>query len=104
MSTHHISVLRMKIFIYLSRLAFLNSFIDEHHFTSVYVVGDMNADISDGHSLFAKHMCQFCDDNSFILSSQLLLPADSYTYKSDAWHIASWLDHRISIADASHCG
>lgn len=45
-------------------------------------------------------MCQFCDDNNFILSSQLLLPADSYTYISEAWHTTSWLDHCISTADA----
>uniref|UniRef100_A0A0S7EYH5 LIN1 n=1 Tax=Poeciliopsis prolifica TaxID=188132 RepID=A0A0S7EYH5_9TELE len=86
--------------IYLNRLAFLSSFIDDHCFTSVYVVGDMNADISDEHSSFAKHMHQFCDDNSLLLSSQLLLPAESYTYISEAWHTMSWLDHCISSADA----
>ena len=64
------------------------------------MVGDLNADLSDDSSLFANHMLQFCEDNNFILSSQLLLPVGSYTYISEAWHTTSWLDHCISTADA----
>ena len=64
---------------YLNRLAFINSFISENHTTSVHVVGDLNADISDKRSLFAKLLLQFCDDNNFFLSTQMLLPADSFT-------------------------
>lgn len=60
----------------------------------------MNADLSDRCSLFAKHMLQLCDDNNLTLSSQVLLPADSYSYISEAWHTTSWLDHCISTADA----
>lgn len=63
--------------IYKERLGFLNSFINDNQFTSVCVLGDMNADLSDSQSMFAKHMLQFCDDNNLMLSSQLLLPADS---------------------------
>lgn len=43
---------------------------------------------------------QFCQDNNFILSSKVLLPRDSYTYISEAWHTTSWLDHCITTADA----
>lgn len=64
------------------------------------VIGDMNADISDSNSSFANHMVQFCQDNNFILSSKVILPADSYTYISEAWHSTSWLDHCISTASA----
>ncbi len=39
---------------YLNGLAFINSFISENQATSVFVVGDMNADISDKSSLFAN--------------------------------------------------
>ena len=85
---------------YLNRLAFINSFISECLVTSVYIVGDMNADLSDRNSMFAKHLLQFCADNSLFLSSKLLLPADSYSYISEAWHTTSWLDHCISTADA----
>ena len=86
--------------VYLNRLAFINSFILDNQNTSVYVVGDMNADLADKHSLFAKHMINFCEENNLILSSQLLLPAESYTYISEAWHTTSWLDHCICTADA----
>lgn len=83
---------------YLNRIAFINSFIQDNTYSSVYAIGDMNADISDRNSLFANRMAQFCQDN-FILSSNVLLPNDSYTYISEAWHTTSWLDHCISTAD-----
>ena len=69
---------------YVNRLAFISSFISEHQGTSVCVVGDMNADISDKHSYFHKHMVRFCNDANLILSSKELLPADSFTYYSEA--------------------
>ncbi len=65
----------------------------------VYVVGDMNADVADRNSLFMNHLTHFCEDNNFVLSSKVLLPIDSYTYISEAWHTTSWLDHCISTAD-----
>lgn len=64
---------------YHNRLAFINAFIQDNSTYSVYVVGDMNADITDSDSLFANHLTRFCEDNNFILSSRVLLPADSYT-------------------------
>ena len=85
---------------YLNRLAFINSFIADNHSTSVYVVGDMNADLSDKNSLFAKHLAHFCEESNLLFSSQLLLPSDSYTYISEAWHTTSWLDHCLSTSDA----
>ena len=33
------------------------------------------------------------------MSTKELLPTDSYTYISEAWHTTSWLDHCISTAD-----
>ncbi len=85
---------------YLNKLAFINSFIMDNHSTCVYVVGDMNADLRDRCARFSKHMLQFCDDNNLILSSQLLLPSESYSCISEAWHSTSWLDHCISTVDA----
>jgi len=61
---------------------------------------DMNADISDNNSVFAKHLNNFCTDSNSILSSRELLPAASYTYISEAWHTTSLLDHCISTAGA----
>ena len=69
---------------YLNRLAFINAFIQDNSICSVYVVGDMNADITDSNSLFAKHLTCFSEDNNFTLSSRVLLPAYIYTYINEA--------------------
>ena len=53
--------------------------------------------------LLDMHMSQLCMDNSYILSSQALIPTDSYTHVSKAWNIVSWLDHIVSSADFHHC-
>ena len=67
-------------------------FIQDNACTYFFIVGDLNADVSDNHSAFAKHIVQICSDNGLILSSKVLLPDDSYPYISDAWH-TTWLDH-----------
>ena len=41
--------------------------------------------------------------NSYIISSQALLPTDSYTHVSEAWGSVSWLDHIVFSADFHHC-
>lgn len=63
-------------------------------------MGDLNADISDDKSLFGQHSIQFCKDSKLVLSSKNILPVDSYTYISEAWHTTSWLDHVICTANA----
>ena len=85
---------------YLNRLACVMSFIQDCASTCIYVVGDMNADVPDVNSLFANHLMQFCSDGGLILSSKVLMPDNSYTYISEAWHTTSWLDHCICTADA----
>ena len=86
--------------VYLSRLAFIMSFIQDNPSICIYVVGDLNADISDANSLFGNHLIQFCSDSGLILSSKVLLPNNSYTYISEAWHTTSWLDHCLCTMDA----
>ena len=85
---------------YLSRLAFIMSLIQDNPSTCIYVIGDMNADVTDANSLFGKHLAQFCSDSGLILSSKLRLPNDSYTYISEACHSTSWLDHCLCTVDA----
>ena len=48
-------------------------------------------------------MVQLCDDNGFILSSKVLLPADSFIHVSEAWGSVSWLDHIVSSSDFNNC-
>lgn len=85
---------------YVNKLAFISSFLQSEALTNIFIVGDMNADISDKRSSFANHISNFCADNNLTLSSRELLPAESYTHISEAWHTTSWLDHCLSTADA----
>ena len=80
-------------------MAHISAVVDELDTTCVYVMGDYNADISDDHSMFANHLLTCCQDNGFVLSSQQLLPSNSFTFISN-WETVSWLDHCISSSDA----
>lgn len=55
-------------------------------FCFLFIVGDLNADVSDNHSIFTKHLIQFCHNNGLILSSKVLLSDSSYTFINDARH------------------
>lgn len=44
----------------------------------MFVTGDMNVDIADVKSVFAKHLKQFCVDSGIVLSSRELLPDEFY--------------------------
>ena len=78
--------------------------LDRPSTTCFVINGDWNANLREGcNSLFAKHMVQSCDDNGFILSSKVLLPADSFTHVSEAWGSVSWLDHIVSSSDFHNC-
>ena len=60
---------------YVNRLAFIKYFIADNCCTIIYVTErDMNADISDNASSFAKNMIRMCEDHNLVLSSQVLLP------------------------------
>ena len=85
---------------YVSKLAFLQSFIEDNSSSCIYIVGDYNANLADDKSLFAKHMLRFANDANLIISSKVLLPDTSYTYISEAWNTTSWLDHVVSTAVA----
>ena len=85
---------------YLCRLAFIVSYIQDNSSSCIYVVGDMNADVTGDNSLFGKHLIQSCSDSGLTLSSKILLPEDSFTYVSEAWHTTSWLDHCLCTVDA----
>ncbi|XP_024116673.2 uncharacterized protein LOC112138347 [Oryzias melastigma] len=85
---------------FLNRLAFINCFIRDHNFLNVFIIGDLNSDISDCASTFGNHLKQFWEDNGLTLSTGILLPEDSFTHISEAWHTTSWLDHCVTSADA----
>ena len=85
---------------YLEKLGELGSILEGINHTSYIVVGDWNANLGQtGQAIFAKHMTEFCDEHSLIISSTALLPLDSFTYVSDSWGTISWLDHAVSSLD-----
>ena len=44
---------------YMNRLAFISAFIKESVCTSIFILGDMNADISDNNSLYGQQLIRF---------------------------------------------
>lgn len=58
------------------------SFIQDNATTCFFIVGDMNAVVSGGSSLFANHLIKFWSDNGLVLLSKE--PAKSYKYITDA--------------------
>ena len=89
---------------FLQRIWYVKSFIEELPTTSVYVVGDYNADISDTGSLFSNYLQQFGSDNDLILSTKNLLQEDSLTFtyegrlKSFASRIEGIIQHALSMS------
>lgn len=61
-------------------------FDEENASTGFCVIEYMNIEVSDVNSLFANHLMQFCRNGDVILSNKVLMPDDSYTYISEAWH------------------
>ena len=88
---------------YIEKLSMLDSFIQSVNHPSYAIVGDFNSNISSINgrinSKFGKLVIDFCEQNSTVLSSQIMLPIDSYTYISERWGTTSWLDLLISSTD-----
>lgn len=85
---------------FVDRLSKLNVLLDELDSTCVTIVGDFNSNINKPNSCFAKYLSEYCDLFKYKWSSINHLPADTYTYISDAWGSQSWLDHCISTQDS----
>lgn len=85
---------------YLACLGTISSAIDEFGDTCFAIMGDWNANLREGNSsMFAGHLHDFCRENSYVLSSKIFLPDDSYTYVSCAWGSQTWLDHVVTSSD-----
>ena len=69
--------------------------VEEFGSPYVYICGDFNANLSQS-SRFGKELKQVCRDNSFSISDELLLPADTFTFVSSSHGSTSWLDHVLS--------
>lgn len=68
-------------------------------------IGDFNAHVtvdgSNGHK-FGEELVRFSSEENLLLSDLQQLPADSYSYFSEAHHSTSWIDHILCTHGASH--
>ena len=85
--------------LFLECLGFLSSTIEELDCTCITIIGDWNADVSNDNHQFGNYLNQFCSDIGLITSSELKLPENSFTYKSDSWRTTSWIYHCVSSKD-----
>ena len=85
---------------FLNNLGKLHSIMEELDCTCVFIVGDFNADISDDKALFGTYLKKFCCESGLKLSSETLLPENTFTFLSDVWNTTSWLDHCVCTNDA----
>lgn len=82
---------------YLDHLGKLTTMLHEQECPNMCMLGDFNAGTT---NMFGQLLSSFCKDNDFTVSDQILLPADSFTYISDAHGSTSWIDHCISSNSA----
>ena len=85
---------------YFDKLGQLSAIIEDMRTSSFLIIGDWNANLGGtGQNMFAKLMKEFCQDHSLLISSELLLPKDTFSFISDSWGTKTWLDHAVSSHD-----
>ena len=76
-------------------LAKMLQIVDEFESPYVYICGDFNANFLQT-SRFGKELRKVCSGNCLIISDELMLPADTFTFVSTCYGSTSWLDHVVS--------
>merc|ERR1739842_187917 len=78
----------------------LKLIIDDLDTTSVSIIGDINADLVKTSHSHGPLLRQFVSDTGLIVSSEQLLPEDSFSFISEMkLGETSWLDHCLSTQD-----
>ena len=86
--------------IFQGQLEELESIIAELDTTSVNIVGDWNADLINPSHLHGPLLRQFSNETSLIISSERMLPENTFTFVSEMrLGETSWLDHCVSTQD-----
>lgn len=78
---------------YVCYLSELQNLIDDIAIPNVCIIGDFNAGNS---NKFGKLLNDFCKEQGYFMSDMQFLPADTFTYISDAHSSTSWLDHCLT--------
>ena len=86
--------------IFQGQLEELKMIIEDLDTTSVTIIGDLNADVVNPSHPHGPLLKQFSGENSLVISSEQLLPNDSFSFISEMNPgQVSWLDHCISTQD-----
>ena len=86
--------------IFQAQLEELKTIIDGLDTTSVSIIGDLNADLVKPSHPHGPLLRQFTSENGLIISSEQLLPKESFTFISEMKPgETSWLDHCVSTQD-----
>ena len=77
-------------------LGMVHSIIQESDVSSVFVIGDWNAEIN-ANSVFGSELSSFCTDHSYVISDieHLGIDSGSFTFFSEAHGSTSWIDHCV---------
>ena len=89
---------------FLFYLTKIDSTISNYSSPYSLVFGDFNASLASETSsgnMFGKCLQKYCSEENLIISDMDHLPADSYTYISDAHGSTTWIDHLISTRNAN---
>ena len=86
--------------IFQGQLEELKLIIEDLDTTSVTIIGDWNADLVSVSHAHGPLLKQFTNENGLIISSDQLLPNDSFTFINEMRPgETSWIDHCISTQD-----
>ena len=82
-------------------LGMVHSIIQESDVSSVYVIGDWNADINANY-VFGSELSSFCTEHRYVISDieHMGIDSDSFTYISEAYGYTSWIDHCVCTGQA----
>ena len=82
-------------------LGMIHSIFQECDVSSVYVIGDWNAEIN-ANSVFGSELSSFCTEHGYVVSDieHMGIDSGSFTYLSEAHGSTSWIDHCICTGQA----
>ena len=86
---------------FMGYLGMVHSIIQESDVSSVYVIGDWNAEIN-VNSVFGSELSSFCTEHGYVVSDieHMGIDSGSFTYLSEAHGSTSWIDHCICTGQA----
>lgn len=71
------------------------------------MLGYFNANLIDKEgrrkSTFTEYLKTFVRNGQYVISDEMLLPSNSFTYVSYAWNTTSWLDHCVTTIAGQNC-